>query len=132
MSVRRTNRQKLTPRERVKLYAKQKGLCGCGCGERLNADGKGEVGEHVWWFVALGNIDKPDALYRAECAKRKTNGPRGDLNTISHIKQLAEGRTQHDRRNERGYSLIQGKTKIENRGFDKKLRKHMDGSVSKR
>jgi len=112
--MKRANRKHLTPKERVQMYAKQKGLCGCGCGELLN--GKGDVGEHRFWFVALGCDEKPDALYRAECVKRKTNGPRGDLNTISHVKQLAEGRTQADKRKERGYSLIRGKTK--GRGFE--------------
>lgn len=112
------------------MFAKQGGLCGCGCGAPLA--GKGDVGEHRWWFVALGNSEKPDALFLSDCAKRKTNGPRGDLNTISHIKQLAEGRTQHDRRKKRGYSLIQGKTKIESRGFDKSLSKKLSGEVVKR
>lgn len=111
--IRRANRKKLTPKERTQMWAEQKGLCGCGCGEPLRDKDEGIVGEHVWWFVALGNSGKPDKLYRKPCARKKTNGPRGDINTIAHIKRLAEKRTQADHRDERGYSLIQGKSKIE-------------------
>ena len=132
MKVTRANRAKLTPKERVQLWQAQYGLCGCGCGEPLRDKDEGVVGEHVWWFVALGNDGKPDKFYRKPCARRKTNGPRGDLNTISHIKQLAEGRTQYDERKKRGYSLIRGKTKIESSGFDKSLRKTMRGKVERR
>lgn len=110
--IKRANRKKLTPKQRTQMWADQKGLCGCGCGEPLRDKDEGTVGEHVWWFVALGNSGKPDKLYRKPCARKKTNGPRGDLNTISHIKQLAEGRTQHDVRNERGYSLIQSRNTL--------------------
>jgi len=111
MSVKRANRKRLTPKERTAMWASQKGLCGCGCGEALN-NAEGVVGEHVWFFVSLGNDAKPDALYRKPCALKKTNGPRGDVNTISHIKQLAEKRTQADKRKARGYSLIQGRNTL--------------------
>lgn len=124
----RANRKHLTPKERVQMWKDQKGLCGCGCGELLNVNGVGDVGEHVWWFVALGNEEKPDALYRAECAKRKTNGPRGDLNTIAHVKRLAEGRTQYDWRKQRGPKL-KSNSKLRSRGFDKSISKKFDGSV---
>lgn len=74
MKPRRANRAKLTPKERVRMWAAQKGLCGCGCGEALNEGGKGDTGEHVWWFVSLGNEGKPDKLYRKACARKKLNG----------------------------------------------------------
>lgn len=122
----RANRKHLTPKQRVVMYARQSGLCGCGCGERMNDGGKGDVGEHVWWFVALGCDQKPDMLYRKECAARKTGGPRGDLSTIAHVRRLAEQRTQADRRGARGYALIQS------RGFDKTLSRKFSGEVAKR
>ncbi len=129
--VKRANRKKLTPKQRVQMYTAQGGKCGCGCGELLNEGGKGDTGEHVWWFVALGNSGKPDKLYRKPCARRKTNGPRGDLNTIAHVKRLAEGRTQRDTINERGPKL-RSNSKLQSRGFDKSLSKKMNGEVTRR
>lgn len=128
MKVTRANRAKLTPKERVQLWQAQYGLCGCGCGEPLRDKDEGVVGEHVWWFVALGNDGKPDKLYRKPCARKKTNGPRGDLNVIAHVKRLAEGRTQADKRAERGPKL-RANAKIQSRGFDKSLSKKMNGTV---
>lgn len=131
MKIKRANRKRLTPKERVQMYAAQSGLCGCGCGERLNANGKGDTGEHRFWFVALGCDEKPDALYRRECALKKTNGPRGDINTIAHVKRLAEGRTQHDRRQQRGPKLVSN-SKLRSRGFDKTLSRKLNGTVEPR
>lgn len=107
----KVKRAKLTKRERLSMYLKQRGLCGCGCGELLSAD-EGIVAEHEYEFVALGNAAKPDALWRKPCADAKTHGPRGDLNTIAHIRRLAEKRTQFDKRKQAGGSRIKG------RGFE--------------
>lgn len=131
MKVTRANRAKLTPKERVQLWQAQRGLCGCGCGEPLRDKDEGVVGEHVWWFVALGNDGKPDKFYRKPCARKKTNGPRGDLNVIAHVKRLAEGRTQADKRAERGPKL-RSSAKLQSRGFDRSLSKKFSGEVVKR
>lgn len=101
-------RAKLTPKERVAMWQAQHGLCACGCGEALN-NAEGIVGEHRFWLVCLGNPDKPDGLYRKPCAAKKTNGPRGDLNTAAHIRRIAEGRTQADKRKQAGGSRIKGR-----------------------
>lgn len=130
-AIKRANRKRLTPKERTELWAAQKGLCGCGCGELLNPRDEGVVQEHVWWFVSLGNDGKPDKLYRKPCARKKTNGPRGDINVIAHVKRLAEGRTQADKRAERGPKL-RSNAKLTSRGFDKSLRKKMNGNVEPR
>lgn len=126
--MKRANRKFLTPKERVQMFASQRGLCGCGCGKPLA--GKGDVGEHRFWFVALGCDEKPDALYRADCARKKTNGPRGDINVIAHVKRLRDKRTQADKRATRGPKL-KSNAKLQGRGFDKTLSKKMDGSVVK-
>jgi hypothetical protein len=131
MKIKRGNRKRLTPKERVALWSAQRGLCGCGCGELLNSR-EGVVGEHTFFFVSLGCSEKPDKLYRKPCALKKTNGPRGDINTIAHTKRLAEQSTQADKRSKRGFSLIQGKTKIETRGFDKSRTRGFDGKVRER
>lgn len=120
-------RARLTPRERIAVAQDQKGLCGCGCGEPL---GSRTVGEHRFHFVALGCEEKPDALYRRECALKKTNGPRGDINTIAHIKRLAEKRTQADKREARGPRL-KSNAKLQGPGFNKTLRKRFNGAVER-
>ena len=127
MKIKRGNRKRLTPKERTAMWSAQKGLCGCGCGVALNAS-EGTVGEHRYWFVSLGCSEKPDALFRRPCAMKKTAGARGDSNTIAHVKRLAEGRTQHDRRNEHGAKL-RSNSKLKSRGFDKSLSKKMNGEV---
>lgn len=107
------------------MWTDQLGLCACGCGEPLTK-AEGVVGEHRFWLVCLGNPEKPDGLYRKPCADKKTNGPRGDLNTAAHVRRLAEGRTQADDRKAAGGS------RIKSSGFDRTLSKKMDGSVVKR
>lgn len=113
--MKRANRKRLTPKERVEMWQAQFGLCGCGCGVALN-NAEGTVGEHRFWFVALGCDEKPDAIYRKPCALKKTNGPRGDINTIAHVKRLAEDRTQYDWRQQNGPKL-RGGGKLQTRGF---------------
>lgn len=110
MKIKRGNRKRLTPKERTAMWSAQKGLCACGCGIGLSVE-EGTVGEH-YWFVCLGNSEKPDALFRRPCALTKTNGPRGDLTVASRVKRYAEGRTQADKRKKRGYSLIQGRNAL--------------------
>lgn len=124
----KAKRASLTPKERKAMFVAQRKLCGCGCGGTLRSwSGIDAIGEHVHEFVALGCAEKPDALYLPECAKRKTNGPRGDLNTISHVKQLAEGRTQYDKRKLNGSRLRSRNTLAKG-----KMKKRFDGSVVKR
>lgn len=98
-------------------------VCGCGCGSNLPDDLKGVVGEHTYEFVALGCEEKPDKLFLPACAMRKTAGPRGDLNTIAHVKRLRDGRTQADKRAKRGFASMVS------RGFQTMFKKKMDGTV---
>ena len=83
------------------MLLQQSGLC-----FRCKNPATDFIAEH-WFPVALGNDQKPDCLLCVPCAKRKTNGLRGDLNTIAHIKRIRDARTQYDKRKERG-SRIQG------------------------
>lgn len=115
-------RASLTPRERDEMFDRQGGICFCGCGQPL---GKRFVAEH-WTPVAIGNEEKPDCLMLPACADIKTYGGPGrvggDIRDIYHVKRIAEGRTQYDVRKREG-------SQIKSRGFDKSLRKKMDGSV---
>ena len=118
-------RRRLTKAERATMTTRQGGCCfNFGC------DGKPEIAEH-YTPVALGNENKPDCLLCRECARRKTNGPRGDLTNIAKAKRISEKRTQYDRRQKRG-PLLKSARKLIGRGFDKTLRKLFDGSVVKR
>lgn len=123
----KAKRAYLTDREAVEMWSAQRGLCGCGCGETLSLK-EGVIHEHVHWMVALGNDGKPDAIWRKPCADKKTNGVCGDKWRIAKVKRLREQRTQFDKRKERGPKLKSNR-KLENRGFDKSIRKRMDGTV---
>lgn len=101
----------------------QNELCACGCKGALDDD-EGIVEEHTTPF-ALSGVAKPDALFRKPCADKKTFGPRGDITVIAKTKRLRDGRTQADKRKARG-------SRMKSRGFDKRLRKRMDGSVEPR
>lgn len=129
-----TKRAYLSRSDRIRLFSEQNALCGCGCGEALLSwRGRDAIGEHVHLNVSQGNEDKPDALYRPECAARKTNKlngyKRSDKNNIAHHKRLGEQRTQADRREQRGFSLLRSARKLIGRGFDKTKTRGMDGTV---
>jgi hypothetical protein len=99
----KAKRAYLTPREMQAMLAAQGGVCfasHCGSAGPF-------IGEH-WFPVALGNASKPDCLLCVPCAKKKTNGLRGDISTIAKVKRIANGRTQYDKRSERGSKLKSG------------------------
>lgn len=71
----------------------------------------------------MGNDQKPDSLWREDCADKKTNGLRGDKSTIARTKRHMNGKTQYDKRK------AKGGTRIKSPGFRKDVKKKMDGSV---
>lgn len=119
----KAQRKRLTKAEFKAMWDDQNELCGCGCGLPLSKE-EGTVQEHTF-AVALGNGEKPDAIYRKPCADKKTYGPRGDLTVIARTKRYREARTQFDKRKAAGGS------RIKSRGFDKSLTKKMNGEVVK-
>lgn len=102
-------RRRLSPSARAVMLKKQGGRC-CvrGCTET-----RGLIEEHSTPFTWTGAL--PDQLMCVPCHKEKT---RRDIKNIAKVNRLA-GKTssQVSRREKRGYSLIQGKTKIESAGF---------------
>ena len=110
-------RRSLTPNQRQAMYAEQKGICGCGCGQPMDEDDM--TGEHEW-CVAFGNNGKPNKLYRNDCAKVKTFGKpsttyNSDLWAIAKTKRLARKREGAWRR---------PKARIASRGFPERPEGH--------
>ena len=105
-------RRYLTPNEMRDMLARQAGVCftpGC------MSEGP-FIGEH-YTPVALGNDAKPDCLLCEPCAHKKTYGLRGDISNIAKVKRIRDGRTQFDKRRERG-SRIQSRGFVQWRGLD--------------
>ena len=89
-----TSRKRLTKFEFAVMFLEQKGRCGCGCGERLEA---GQIDEEHgipdYFRRDDPNYDgKPDSLWRREChKKRKTPKDRKAIAKTNRIIRKAEG-----------------------------------------
>ncbi|NIA67794.1 hypothetical protein HBA54_04250 [Pelagibius litoralis] len=138
-----TKRASLTPKQREAMYEAQDGFCGCGCKRAIYPDWC--VAEHEW-PVALGNTGKPDGLWHPHCASVKTNGTPAttygsdrheiakarrlekrrlvDSEKVCNGKALSDFSAQND-----GFGRLTKRAKIRSRGFDKSLRKKMNGEV---
>lgn len=110
-------RGRLTKRETAALMLSQDGKCACGCGRKL-ARGN-YIAEHVI-PLALGGASKPDALYHKYCAGQKT---KNDVKNSAKVRRL---------RGETGRRSGRKVAKISSKGFDKRFRRKMDGTVEER
>lgn len=80
-------RKPLTAKQRAQLALDQGGLCGCGCGVKLDHAREGTIDEHLQPLELLGSNDLSNrALYRLPCAKLKT---KDDVKAIWKAKRLA-------------------------------------------
>jgi hypothetical protein len=130
----KVKRRAPTAREKREISLRQNGVCFLdGCEKPI------AVYEH-WTMVAIGNGDAPDCGLCEDHADIKTYGGQdgamwravgGDIRDIAHVKRLAEGRTQADKRAERGPKL-RSNQKLKSRGFDCSLRKSFSGKVTAR
>lgn len=85
----------LTARQRAELALAQKGICGCGCGDKLDAR-EGIIDEHVLALGLLGANDLANrSLWRKPCSDAKTYGK--DLPAIAKAKRI-EAREEGTRR----------------------------------
>lgn len=108
-------RRPLTRREIIELAVRQAGVCGCGCGVKLNALTEGVIDEHIIPLELTGSNDLSNReLWRAPCSAEKT---KKDRTNIAKAQRLA-GET------------CAGPTKnpIKSRGFGHLTRK-FDGSI---
>lgn len=95
-------RRYLTDAERRELLIAQQGLCAL-----CKSEGPFEADHSTPSALAGG---KPDQLLCVPCHRKKTFGLRGDISNIAKTKRIAEGRTQYDKRAQRG-------PQIQSRGF---------------
>lgn len=99
-SPERVKRKALTRSQLAELVLAQMGKC-AKCGERLNFAKKGQVVDEHLTPLAEGGTNETSnrALYCVGCARPKTAI---EQRNRGKSKRIAEGRTQHDRRKERG------------------------------
>ncbi len=111
-------------------------VCQCGCGKpcdrtQVVPEPDAPTLGHIIAMTCGGPHTRANTqCQRWECNARQnheTDTPKG-----AKIKRLRGETGQLKRRKTRGYSLIQGKTTIDNRGFDKSLRKKFNGQVERR
>jgi len=120
----------------AEIFERDGWVCKCGCDKPCD---RSKVVPHpdaptIGHIIALacgGDHTRENVqCERWGCNARKNNEQ--DTPRASKIKRQRGETGQQARRKKRGFSLIQGKTKIENRGFDKKLSKGFDGKVRSR
>jgi len=116
-------RKPLTRAQIAEITLRQLGKC-ARCSERLDFATKGAVIDEHLHPLADGGTNETDnrAFYCKPCAKPKTAKEARDR---GKSKRIAEGRTQADRRAQRG-------PQIKSRGFDRTLKRRMDGTVTRR
>lgn len=97
-------RKPLTAKQRAELALRQNGLCGCGCGEKLNHAVEGTIDEHLnpLGLTGTNNLDNR-ALWRKPCARVKTDEV--DMPRIAKAKRQAGETGQQKRRREKGGSI---------------------------
>jgi len=123
-------RKPLTRAQTITLCIRQKLLCGCGCGRALVPIC---IDEHIVPRETLpadrcDHIDNR-ALYNPTCAATKTVE---DQAVIGHWRRARGDSGQAKRRKERGGSMIKSASKIQSRGFNKTLRRRMDGTTERK
>lgn len=112
----------LTPKQRAELALAQKGICGCGCGGKLDHAREDTIDEHVLALGLMGANDLANrSLWRKPCSDAKTYGK--DLPAMAKAKAQAGETGQYARRQKRDEPLIKGRGfGSVSRGFDGKVK----------
>lgn len=115
-----TPRRKLRPYERAQLFERQNGLCSCGCGQPLTGNPMLDQDEHTncRWVSGDDQLSNRTLMLR-DCHKAKTARDKKAIAKIKRLIAKAAGTTKPKR-------------KINGRGFDKSLKRKLDGTVEKR
>lgn len=115
-----TKRVPLTLAQRNVIMIRQGFRCGCGCGGTLISEPV--IDEHLIPLELSGSNDLSNrALYLVACAKLKTKKDRRDIAKAHRLIRKANPETRKVT-----------KRPIRSRGFQKDLRKRMDGTVERR
>ena len=90
-------RKPLTKREFGFLIIRQEGLCGCGCGRKLDFSKPGLVtDEHLNSLFSLGTNELDNrALWLTVCSVAKTSA---EAPGRAKVRRIEQGKTQADRR----------------------------------
>jgi len=120
-------RRSFTARQVAAVFIKYEGRC-AKCSEKV-APGGYQI-DHITRLDALGKHELENwQLLCIGCHKPKTKTDNAEAKKGARVR----GETgQRARRERRGGSSIQGRKEIASPGFNKTLRKRMDGSVVKR
>ena len=114
-------RRPLTPKQRAQLALDQKGICGCGCGVKLDHAREGAIDEHLDPLGLTGTNDMENrSIWRKPCSDAKTQGH--DMPRITKARAQAGETGQWARRQKRGKGLINS------RGFEKPKEKRPWGT----
>jgi 5-methylcytosine-specific restriction enzyme A len=116
-----TERKKLTPAKRLRIWERDKGVC-CLCGLKIDGVRDGWIIEHKR-ALELGGEDEEGNMgpAHAACAATKTNGPKGDHAMAAKAKRSKRA----------SLGLKRSKNPLPG-SKGSKWRKKMDGSVVRR
>ena len=116
MEVEKTPRRSFTPKQRQGVWDRQEGLCGCGCDEPLGLSW--QVDHRI--PIALGGAHEPGNWVglKPDHHLEKT---REDVRKIAKVNRIRKREAEGAK-----------PSRLQSRGFDKRLRKKFDGSVVRR
>lgn len=88
VEVATTERKKLTPTQRLKIWERDRGVC-CLCGGKIDGAREKWIVEHLR-ALELGGADDPSnmGVAHAGCADAKTHGPNGDHARAAKAKRV--------------------------------------------
>jgi hypothetical protein len=125
-------RRKLNEKERAELVRRQDGKC-AGCGIAPRHGWEADHGKALW----KGDTDQSDLTTWQAFGSHKDCGCHA-AKTAEEARERAQMRRlrgetgQAKRRKERGGSMIKSASKIQSRGFNKTLRRKMDGTTEQK
>lgn len=121
VEVATTERKKLTPRLRLQIWERDKGVC-CLCGLRVDGVREPWIVEHRI-ALELGGADEPGnmGVAHVHCADAKTHGPNGDHARAAKAKRIKR----------KALGLEKSKSPLPG-SKGSKWKRRMDGSVVRR
>lgn len=90
------DRKPLTKKQRAEIALRQDGLCGCGCGVKLDHAREGTIDEHWRPLGLLGtnDIETNRRLLRKPCAASKTTVDMRAINKAKRIERKSNKETR--------------------------------------